>query len=108
MRLIRLCRRIDVTATPEVARPQATRTRVAATRPTRSGNPRRCCGAIPDSSPRSARLPQHVAHPAQSVQQPLLSGVDLAAQVRHIRLDDVDVTPEVVTPDMVEDFRLAQ
>ncbi|ELP47739.1 transcriptional regulator [Mycobacterium avium subsp. paratuberculosis S5] len=42
------------------------------------------------------------------MQQPLLAGVDLAAQVRHVGLDDIDVTSEVVAPHVVEDLRLAQ
>ncbi len=53
-------------------------------------------------------LAQHVTHTAQGVQQALLTGVDLAAQVGHIGLDDVDVAAEVVTPHMVEDLGLGQ
>src|SRR5947209_13254476 len=54
------------------------------------------------------RLPQYVTDPAQSVQQSLLTGIDLSPQIRHIGLDDVDVTTEVITPHVVQNFRLAQ
>src|SRR6516165_1960433 len=104
---------------PETARPQATSARVAATKPTRSGSPRRTRLAIvvltataryPAEPPsmRSTRLPQHVSHSAQGVQQPLLPRVDLATQIRHVGLDDIHVAAEVVAPDMVENLRLAQ
>src|ERR1700744_1535981 len=96
--------------TPEAARPQATSTRVAATRPTRSGNPRRCCVAmlVIFATTYLAGFPQHISHPAQGVQQALLPRVDLAPQVRDIGLDDVDVAAEVVAPDMVENLRFTQ
>ena len=42
------------------------------------------------------------------MQQSLLAGVDLTAQVGDVGLDDVDVTAEVVTPHVVEDLRLRQ
>src|SRR6516225_4588970 len=104
---------------PETARPQATSARVAATKPTRSGSPRRtrlpivvltATARYPAEPPsmRSTRLPQHVSHSAQGVQQPLLPRVDLAPQIRHVGLDDIDVAAEVVAPDMVEDLGFAQ
>ncbi|CNM02582.1 Uncharacterised protein [Mycobacterium tuberculosis] len=84
MRLIRLCRRIEVTAIPEAARPQVTSSNMAATRPIRIGNPRGGFLAIPvvfALAGRLARLPQHIAHAAQGVQQSLFAGIDLAAQI---------------------------
>src|SRR4051794_11617344 len=56
----------------------------------------------------SARQAQGVAHPADGVQQPGLGGVDLAAQVGDVGLDDVRLPVEVVVPHVVEDLRLRQ
>src|SRR5215207_10635811 len=54
------------------------------------------------------RQAQDVADPADGVDQPRLDRVDLATQVRHVRLDDAGVAPEVVVPDVVEDLALGQ
>src|SRR6185312_17362250 len=57
---------------------------------------------------KSARLTQNVADTSKRVQKPLLAGVDLAAKVGDVGLDDVDVATEVVAPDVVEDLGLGQ
>src|SRR6185369_11975042 len=124
-RPVRLCRMIDVTAMPDASRPHATSTRVAATSATRRGTPRArnlamppilrqlpsYAAVLPTLRPvteRSSRFAQDVPHAPQRVQQPLLPGVDLAAQVGDVGLDDVHVAAEVVAPDVVEDLGLGQ
>src|SRR5271165_1226562 len=57
---------------------------------------------------RSSRLAEDVTDAAKSVEKALLAGVDLAPQIRHVGLDDVDIATEVVAPHVVEDLRLAQ
>src|SRR6266511_1394455 len=52
--------------------------------------------------------PQHVPDAADGVDQPRFDRVDLAAQVRHVRLDDAAVALEVVVPHVVEDLSLRQ
>src|SRR5450432_4155364 len=54
------------------------------------------------------REPEHVADPAEGVQQVRLGGVDLAPQHGHVRLHDAGVTAEVVVPDMVQDLHLGK
>src|SRR6266545_7392705 len=49
------------------------------------------------------RQPQHVPDAPDRVQQPRLDGVDLAAEVGDVRLDDAAVAAEVVVPHVVED-----
>src|ERR1700756_699902 len=90
-RLMRLWRRIDVTAMPEASKPKPTSTSIAATRLTRSGTPLgRCTGMPLIVRPKgSARLAKHVSHTTQGVKQSLLAGIDLAAQVGDVGLDDV-------------------
>src|SRR3954452_1213070 len=56
----------------------------------------------------STREPQGVAHPTDRVQQPRVGGVDLAAQVGDVGLDDVGLAVEVVVPHVVQDLRLRQ
>src|SRR6202171_2105642 len=65
-------------------------------------------GTVSSSRKRSSRFTQDVSDAPQCVEQTLLTGVDLAAQIRHIGLDDVDVAAEVVPPHVVEDLRLRQ
>src|SRR3984893_3910792 len=109
-RLMRLWRRIDVTAMPEASKPKPTSTSIAATRLTRSGTPLgRCTGMPLIVRPKgSSRLPKHGPPTTQCVKQPRLSGIDLPAQVRDIGLDDVDIAAEVIAPDVVKDLRLTQ
>src|SRR4051794_6310984 len=66
--------------------------------------------AVVTASARSGatRQPEGVAHPADGVQQPRVGGVDLAAQVGDVGLDDVGLAVEVVVPHVVEDLRLRQ
>src|ERR1035437_8412429 len=54
------------------------------------------------------REPEHVADPAEGVQQVRLGGVDLAPQHGDVRLHDAGITAAVVVPDMVEDLHLGQ
>src|ERR1700704_7007392 len=63
---------------------------------------------VSSSRKRSSRFTQDVSHAPQRVEQTLLTGVDLAAQIRHVGLDYVDVAAEVVTPHVVEDLGLRQ
>ena len=72
----------------------------------RAGVPARSSSA--DGGDQCTRQPHHVAHAAQRVQQPRLAGVDLAAQIGDVGLDDVGVAAEVVVPHVVEDLRLGQ
>src|SRR5579863_5630925 len=62
--------------------------------------------AVPIAAISGRREPQHVSHAAQGVDQPRFLGIDLAAQDRHVRLDDARVTAEVVVPHVVQDLHL--
>ena len=64
-RLIKLCRMIEVTATPDASRPHATSTSVAATRPTRSGMPAAPAETSHNTIVQKARaLARELTHPA--------------------------------------------
>ncbi len=76
--------------------------------PQRHASPAQCRHAPHCRRAHQPRFTQDVADAAQRVEQPLLAGVDLAAQVGHVGLDDVDVAAEVVAPHVVEDLGLAR
>src|SRR4051794_28121899 len=59
--------------------------------------------SVTDTAGSGGGFAQHVADPAQRVDQPRLHVVHLAPQIRDVRLDDVVVTTEVVLPHVVED-----
>src|SRR5260221_10078539 len=88
---------------PITINPATTWMRIAATSLTRRGTR--------STSPCTVTLRRHakdVADATKGVDQPRLTGVDLAAQVGDVRLDDAVVAAEVVAPDVVEDLPLGQ
>src|ERR1700745_3220185 len=54
------------------------------------------------------RQPEHVADPAQGVDEPRLNRVDLPAEHGHVGLHDAGVATEVVVPHVVQDLHLGQ
>src|SRR3954453_933284 len=85
----------------KTAMPRATMASAVTTRtPTRS-RARRDMGLC-------GRHPQPVAAAPDGVDERWLDAVELLAQVRDVRLDDVGVASEVVLPDVIEDLGLGE
>src|SRR5919204_1703284 len=55
---------------------------------------------------RLPRQPQAVTNAAHRVDQLRLLEVDLLAQMADVALDDAEIAPEVIAPDVVNDLRL--
>src|SRR5215218_1130942 len=111
--LVRKCCSATIVPTPTPAHTKANRITCETSSRVRSdhvrGERKRVSPVIsPWPTGRSARRFEDIAGAAQCVDHRLAPIVDLLAQIRDIKLDDVGPPTEVVTPHAVQDLGLAQ